>query len=138
MGEEIDDREFDELLADKRHKELTGALKGIATLLNKPEKDDKAIVDAIKKQGDSLDKVAAAIQNQPKPEKPEVNVVTDNKEIIPLLKEINDGQLELKKVIKEASENKPMVDKFEIRNLGGGTHEAKVIYKPASQITFKK
>ena len=95
-----------EVIEEDRHNELKGALKGIATLLGKPEKDDKAIVDAIKKQGDAIDKVAAAISNQPKPGKPEVNVITDNKELLPLLKEIKEGQIALK----EAFENKLMVD----------------------------
>lgn len=38
MSKEKEDIDFDELLEDKRHKEQMSALKGIATLLNKPEK----------------------------------------------------------------------------------------------------
>lgn len=111
MGNEIDDKDFDELLAEKRHKEQTGLLKGIATSLNKPEKDDKAIIDAINKQGDALDKVALAIQNQPKPEKPEVNVTIENKEILSLLREVKDGNDKMLKAL----ESKPMVESFDFR-----------------------
>ena len=46
MDIEKDDKDFDELLAEKRHKEQTGLLKGIATSLNKPQ--DNGVVDAIK------------------------------------------------------------------------------------------
>jgi len=131
---DIDDDLAAKAIAAKRHKELTGSLKGIATLLNKPEKDDKAIVDAIKKQGESLDKVAAAISNQPKPEKSEVKVEVNNKEILPLLKEIKEGNDR----ILAALENKPMVDEFKIENGNYGAKTVKVIYKPMSQITIKK
>ena len=113
MAKEIEDKEFDDLLAEKRHTELKGALKGIATLLSKPEKDDnKAIVDAIKKQGESLDKVAAAISNQPKPEKPEVNVTIENKEILSLLREVKDGNDKMLKAL----ESKPMVESCTLTN----------------------
>ena len=127
MAKEIEDKEFDDLLADKRHTELKGALKGIATLLSKPEKDDnKAIVDAIKKQGESLEKVAAAISNQPKPEKPEVNVTIENKEILSLLREVKDGNDKMLKAL----ESKPMVESFDFQyDNWGGIKTAKVNYK---------
>jgi hypothetical protein len=136
MGNEIDDKDFDELLADKRHRELSSGLKGIATLLNKPDKDDKQIVDAIKKQGEAIEKVADAILNQPKPEKPEVNVTTENKEIIPLLREIKEGN---DKILK-ALESKLYVDSFYVRATGnyGEDKMIDVSYKPMSQITIKK
>lgn len=133
MGNEIDDKDFDELLAEKRHKEQTGLLKGIATSLNKPEKDDKAIIDAINKQGDALDKVALAIQNQPKPEKPEVNVTIENKEILSLLREVKDGNDKMLKAL----ESKPMVESFDFQyDNWGGIKTAKVNYK--NQITKPK
>ena len=134
MAKEIEDKEFDDLLAEKRHTELKGALKGIATLLSKPEKDDnKAIVDAIKKQGESLDKVAAAISNQPKPEKPEVNVTIENKEILSLLREVKDGNDKMLKAL----ESKPMVESFDFQyDNWGGIKTAKVNYK--NQITKPK
>ena len=44
--EEIEDDEFDEIVAEKRHKEISGTLKTIASALSK-DKDDKAIVNAI-------------------------------------------------------------------------------------------
>lgn len=123
---EVDDDEAEKIIAASRHKELAGTLKGIATLLSKPEKDDKAIIDAIKKQGDSLDKVAAAIQNQPKAEKPEVKVELDNKEILPLLKDLKEGN---DKII-EALNNRAVVEKFDFEyDQFGKVITAKVNYK---------
>ncbi len=123
--EDDDEQFFAEELRAKQHKEQMGVLKGIATLLNKPEKEkeDKAIVDAIKKQGESLDKVAAAIQNQPKPE---VKVELSNKEILPLLKEIKEGNDKLLKAI----ENKNVVESFDFQyDNWGSIKTAKVNYK---------
>jgi len=124
------------IIDEDRHKQQMGVLKGIATLLNKPEKDDKQIVEAIKKQGEALDKVVAAIQNQPKPEKPEVNVAVDNKEILPLLREIKEGN----DSILAALEKKLYVDSFKVINTGsyGNEKTINVIYKPMNQVTIKK
>ena len=137
MSDEILDIEEEKLFAEalelKRHKEQMSALKGIATSLNKPEKDDKAIIDAINKQGDALDKVALAIQNQPKPEKPEVNVTIENKEILSLLREVKDGNDKMLKAL----ESKPMVESFDFQyDNWGGIKTAKVNYK--NQITKPK
>jgi len=130
MSDEILDIEEEKLFAEalelKRHKEQMSALKGIAASLNKPEKDDKAIIDAINKQGDALDKVALAIQNQPKPEKPEVNVTIENKEILSLLREVKDGNDKMLKAL----ESKPMVESFDFQyDNWGGIKTAKVNYK---------
>ena len=50
MSDEILDIEEEKLFAEalelKRHKEQMSALKGIAASLNKPEKDDKAIMNS--------------------------------------------------------------------------------------------
>lgn len=123
-------------IAERRHEEQMSTLKGIAALLNKPEKEDKAIIDAINKQGAAIEKVAAAIQNQPKPEKPEVNVELNNAEVVNLLKEVKEGQKELKQYF----ETRPLVDEFIISPHGwnGTEKKAKVIYKPMNQVTIKK
>lgn len=137
MAKEKDDKEFEDLLAEKRHKEVTQSLKGIATLLSKPEKsnEDKQIIDAINKQGEAIERVAAAIQSQPKPEKPEVNVELNNTEVVTLLREVKEGQ----KAIIEAFGNRPMVDKFDFeKDNWGNIKTAKVIYKPMNQVTISK
>lgn len=125
MGKEIEDIEFDDLLADKRHKQQMDALKGIATLLNKPEKND-GVKEAVEKQSAAIEKVAMAIQNLPKPEKPEVNIVTDNKEIVSLIREIKEGN----EKILQALNNKQLVSDFDFQyDNWGNIKTAKVNYK---------
>jgi len=119
-------------LAENRHDEITSALGKLAAAISQP-KNDKAIIDAINKQGNSIDRVAAAISNQPNPE---VNVQVSNQEIIPLLKEIKEGNM----AIKAALENKLYVDSFKVVNTGqyGSEKTINVNYKPMNQITIKK
>lgn len=133
---EVDKEEADEIIAVNTFKEIKAmktALGNLATALSQPN-EDKAIVDAIKKQGEALDKVATAIQNQPKPEKPEVNVELNNTEVVTLLREVKEGQIALK----EAFENKLMVSEFNFVYDYGSIKTAKVVYTPANKITFKK
>lgn len=133
---EVDKEEADEIIAVNTFKEIKAmktALGNLATALSQP-KEDKAVADAIKKQGEALDKVAAAIQSQPKPEKPEVNVELNNTEVVTLLREVKEGQIALK----EAFENKLMVDEFNFTYDYGNIKTAKVNYKPMSKITVKK
>ena len=74
--EEIEDDEFDEIVAEKRHKEISGTLKTIASALSK-DKDDKAIVNAINGQGEKVAALVKAIENLPKPEKVNVEINQD-------------------------------------------------------------
>lgn len=85
MGKEIDieDEKFETLLADKRHRELTGTIKSIATHLS--NNDDKEVVNAINKQGEKIVELVEAIKGMPKPEKqdsPQVNVEVNQDKVI--------------------------------------------------------
>ena len=133
--EDIDEIEFEKEAALTRHKELKNALKDIASILKNPEKDAKVIAEAIKRQGDALERLAAVIQNQPKPEKPQVNVELNQSELLPLLSELKNGNDR----ILIALQNKPMVDSFQVRPSGMNNAERtiNVIYKPMNQITIK-
>lgn len=133
--DDIDEIEFEKEAALTRHKELKNALKDIASVLKNPDKDGKIIAEAIKKQGDALEKLVSAIQNQPKPEKPQVNVELNQSELLPLLSELKNGNDR----ILNALENKPMVDSFQVRPSGMNNAERtiNVIYKPMNQITMK-
>lgn len=55
MGLEIDqeEREFEELLAEKRHKEMTGALKSVAEALRSP-KDDPELKKLMSENRDAI------------------------------------------------------------------------------------
>jgi hypothetical protein len=133
--EDIDEIEFEKEAALTRHKELKNALKDIASILKNPEKDAKVIAEAIKRQGDALERLALVIQNQPKPEKPQVNVELNQSELLPLLSELKNGNDR----ILIALQNKPMVDSFQVRPSGMNNAERtiNVIYKPMNQITIK-
>lgn len=58
--QEIDEREFDEIVADKRHKELRTALKIIADALS--QKSDEAVLAALEKNADAIKYFATAIK----------------------------------------------------------------------------
>lgn len=67
MPVEIDDDiKFETLLADKRHKELRGALNIIAQAL--ANRNDEAVIEAIEKNADAIKDFADAIKKIPAPE----------------------------------------------------------------------
>jgi hypothetical protein len=138
---EVDDDEAEKIIAATRHKELTGSLKGIATLLNKPEKEDKAVADAIKASTEATKGLIQAVKDMPQPEKPEVNVSISQQEIVNSLKGICKEICDSNERVIDAINNKQIVDSFDITqkdNWNTANRTVKVIYKPASQITIKK
>jgi hypothetical protein len=118
--------------------ELAGKLSGIATALNKPEKEDKAVADAIKESARASQAVADAIKNIPQPKTPDVKVQISQQEIVTSLEGICKRIEDSNKAVVEAMGKKLYVDKFKIRNMGGGTHEADVFYKPLKEVIIKK
>lgn len=78
--EDDDEQFFAEELRAKQHKEQMGVLKGIATSLNKPQ--DNGVVDAIKESVRATAGLVDAVKNMPKPEKPEVNIEFNAREIV--------------------------------------------------------
>lgn len=137
MDIEKDDKDFDELLAEKRHKEQTGLLKGIATSLNKPQ--DNGVVDAIKESTKATAGLIEAVKSIPKPEKPEVNIEFSPKEIVSSLQVICDKIVASNEKVIAALENKQLVDEFKMQqDQWGTTKTIKVIYKKASEIAYPK
>lgn len=65
MVELTNDREFDQLLAEKRHKELTAALDKLVSAINK-KKDDK-VVEAIDRQVSALRDFLKQMKDEEKP-----------------------------------------------------------------------
>lgn len=126
---DIEDDDFNELLAEKRHKELSGALKKIAMLLSEPIKSDNTLVEAIKNNMNILNGLIS-VMNQQK----EVSVTVDNNALLPLLKEIKEGNDR----ILTALNDKPIVDEFKVQNTDRYTKTIEVIYKKSSQATLKK
>lgn len=137
MDIEKDDKDFDELLAEKRHKEQTGLLKGIATSLNKPQ--DNGVVDAIKESVRATAGLVDAVKNMPKPEKPEVNIEFNAREIVSSLQAICDKIVDSNNKVVAALENKQLVDEFKIsQDNWGKINTVKVVYTPANKITYSK
>jgi anion-transporting ArsA/GET3 family ATPase len=133
--EEIEDDEFDEIVAEKRHKEITKKLGDVATALS--NQSDKAIVNAINGQGEKVAALVKAIENLPNPEK--VNVEINQDKILPSLQQISKDIIESNNKVIAALENRLLPDNFElVKGYGGITTSVKVNSKQANQITIKK
>ena len=134
--EENDDIEFDKLLQDKRHKELTNSLKAMATALS--NNSDKAVVDAINKQGDNIGQLVNAIKNIAKPESPIVNVEVNPKEFAVTINKICEDIVASNNKVIETLNTRLLPDTFTlIKDWGEVTTSVKVNYKEANKITVK-
>ena len=140
MPDEIEDDDeqfFAEELRAKQHKEQMSALKGIATSLNKPQ--DNGVVDAIKESVRATAGLVDAVKNMPKPEKPEVNIEFNAREIVSSLQAICDKIVDSNNKVVAALENKQLVDEFKIsQDNWGKINTVKVVYTPANKITYSK
>ena len=135
--EDDDEQFFAEELRAKQHKEQMGVLKGIATSLNKPQ--DNGVVDAIKESVRATAGLVDAVKNMPKPEKPEVNIEFNAREIVSSLQAICDKIVDSNNKVVAALENKQLVDEFKIsQDNWGKINTVKVVYTPANKITYSK
>lgn len=135
--EDDDEQFFAEELRAKQHKEQMGVLKGIATSLNKPQ--DNGVVDAIKESVRATAGLVDAVKNMPKPEKPEVNIEFNAREIVSSLQAICDKIVDSNNKVVAALEKKQLVDEFKIsQDNWGKINTVKVVYTPANKITYSK
>jgi hypothetical protein len=127
-----ENKAFDDLLADKRHKELVSALRVISTSLNKEDKT--AIVDAIHAQGLNTEKLIGLIKQVQKQEQPTINI--NNDKISDALNKICADIIVSNNKVIEALESRLLPDTFEMsRGYAGGVVESvKVKYKSAKEI----
>lgn len=100
---DIEEKEFEDLLADKRHKEISGTLKSIALALAKNNTDPIAV--AIEKQGKAIEGFVKVVTNLPKPD---VSVNVEQDELISSITEMGSvilkGLSDLKKAVEEKKE----------------------------------
>lgn len=96
--EQLEDDDFEALLAEKRHKELSGALKAIAVSLSKDT--DKESVAAIEKQTQILEKFVQEVANF---EKSESKVELDQDKVVKSICEMKDAII---KAIADANEKR--------------------------------
>jgi len=142
MAKEIDieDEKFEALLEQRRHNELKGLLVKLATSMS--GKDDSAIVSAINGQGDKIGALVKAIQDMPKPEKPEkpqVNVQVNQELVISSIQQLCKDIVDSNNKVIEALENRLLPDTFTmVKSWGGVTESVKVNYKEANKLSIKK
>lgn len=112
MPLEEQDVEFEELLLEKRHKELLRALKSIVAIIGENKEVD--LSPLLQKHEDAISKFVAAIKELPAPQ---VKIETDNKEIEVSIKKISEAILrsneDLKKEVVKL-QNKPK-EKWEVK-----------------------
>ena len=121
MNATDDDIKFDELLQDKRHKELMGSLRELLTHLGK-EKPDNGVAQAILKHSETF---ATAIKNLPQPEKqdaPVVNIQSNHGEVVKSLQEMGKNILSALSDLKDSMNKEPVKKEWRfdiVRNHGG-------------------
>lgn len=124
-----EDKEFEALLSDAKHEELTNALKDISVSL---AEGDENIVNAIKEQGSTVEGLVEAIKNLPEPEAPIVEV--NQEEVISSIQQICTDIIASNNKVIEALENRMMPESFTLVKNFGITESVKVQYKPANQL----
>ena len=126
-----EDKIFDELLADKRHKEIIKALNSIAISLTK--ETDNTISKAVLEQSDKIKNLLDGIKNAPKTEAPIININQD--QIIKSLNIICKDIIESNNKVINSLNNRPVPQSFDlVKNNFGITESVKVNYKPANKI----
>jgi len=137
---DIEDEKFEALLEQRRHNELKGLLVKLANSMS--PKDDSAIVGAINGQGDKIGDLVKAIQNMPKPEKPEkpqVNVQVNQELVISSISKMCEDILASNNKVIEALENRLLPESFVLlKGWNGVTESVKVNYKQANLINAPK
>jgi len=129
--DEIDDDEFNEIVAEKRHKELTKQLSDLTAAIT--SKSDNSVADAIKGQVDNIRLLVKAIQEIPKPNTP--NIELNPKEFVTSAQQICKNIIDSNNKVIEALENRLLPDTFDlIKTIGGVTQSVKVNYKKAKDI----
>lgn len=88
----VRDSEVEGILARKRHKELIGAINTLVTEFQQKEPDQggDTIKQAISQHIQTVEKLVSTLSNLPKPEKPVINIETNNDTIIASLNDIAD------------------------------------------------
>ena len=128
----------EKMLAEKRHDELAGTLKGIANSL-KNDDGDKKIADALKEQAGKFSELTKVIREIPSPEKPQVNVELNPKEFVTSIREMTDEILKSNNEVIQALENRLLPETFTLnRTYGGTVDNVKVNYKTQKEIKNKK
>lgn len=132
-NEEIDEKEekeFEMMLLEKRHKEILRSLRSIAENLSKD--NDKELAKIISIQGDKLESLSKFLLDFKMPN-PEISFKTESFESF--FENIKNEIVASNQSLINTLENRPLPFSFDLeRGYGGVTTSVKVNYKSAKQI----
>ncbi len=94
--DEIEDIEFERLLADKKHRELMSAIKQLVISIKNDDSKDAEILNSINSNNKALNTFLSKLNELVKPEKEAIiNVQTNQDEVVQEAKIIADNQLKI-------------------------------------------
>ena len=122
---EVTKDEAEEIISANRHNELKSVLKQIAFYLSseKNEKNEKEVVDEIKKQSQNIEHFFKFIESN-----------QNSKELVSSFNEIREDILASNERLVKTIENRLLPDTFDLIRNNGVTQSVKVNYKEASKI----
>jgi hypothetical protein len=133
--EEVDDKEFDAILAENRHKELINSLK---LMLVEMQKDSKQSIirGSVEKLTDIINKFvneSISQQNRPQPEV-KVDVETNQDKVIVAVKNMQNQILKELGILIDVVEGAPVIDSYEWTFDRGSNN---LIYKSTAKVIYK-
>lgn len=132
--EEREEKEFEMLLLEKRHKEILRSLTSIAEGLSK--KNDEELAKLISTQGDKLEMLSKHLLDFKMPSS-EISFKTDSFESF--FENIKNEIVNSNQNLINTLENRPLPFSFDLeRGYGGVTTSVKVNYKTAKEINYNK
>lgn len=124
--EEIDDKELDDIQAEKRNKQLLRALNKISEIL--ASKSEKPLLEAIMEQQEKINILINSLKNTEKAE------ISQN-DFVSLTEQLRKDIIESNNKVIEAIQTRMLPDSFElVKNQYGITQSVNVKYKSAISI----
>ncbi len=125
--EEIDDKELDDIQAEKRNKQLLRALNKISEIL--ASKSEKPLLEAIREQQEKINILINSLKNTEKAE------ISQN-DFVSLTEQLRTQIIESNNKVIEAIQTRMLPDSFElVKNQYGVTQSVNVKYKQANNIS---
>lgn len=125
--EEIDDKELDDIQAEKRNKQLLRALNKISEIL--ASKSEKPLLEAIMEQQEKINILINSLKNTEKAE------ISQN-DFVSLTEQLRTQIIESNNKVIEAIQTRMLPDSFElVKNQYGVTQSVNVKYKQANNIS---
>ena len=126
MEQDKEDIEFENLLADSRHKELKSILEQIANSISNMNNKDMSL--AIKLQTQRLEELVRTLS------KTSTTPIDDTDKLLPALQGIANEIVTSNSLLIETLNTRLLPDSFELNKYMGVTQSVKVKYKQANEI----